>query len=231
VGDLRGRLIAFDLDGTLVDSLRDLADSANQLIAELGGRPLSQEAVGNMVGEGARVLVGRALRAAGLVDAAEGTAFDRCLARFLGIYDTRLLLHTRPYPGLEQALTCARSRASLAVLTNKPARATTAILDGLGLRSFFEEVIGGDGSWPRKPDPAGLRFLMERANAPGSKVLLVGDSAIDHETAARAGVRCCLATYGFGYRSFPSERLTGAELLVREPSELAAVFDEVFGED
>jgi phosphoglycolate phosphatase len=230
VGDLHGRLIAFDLDGTLVDSRRDLADAANQLVAELGGTALAEEAVGDMVGEGARVLVARALRAAGLEAHADGATLFQRLARFLEIYDRRLLQHTKPYPGIVQALTAARQHARLAVLTNKPTRATDAVLEGLELRAFFDDVVGGDGEWPRKPDPGGLQYLIDRAGATRTGTLLVGDSAIDHETAARAGVRCCLATYGFGYLSFPAERLSGNEWLVRHPSELVPIFEATFGQ-
>jgi len=225
VGDVHGRLIAFDLDGTLVDSRRDLADSANELIAQLGGSPLPEEAIGRMVGEGARVLVERALRAAGLDAAAEGDGLSRSLERFLQIYDRRLLLHTRPYPGIEPALAAAREHARLAVLTNKPTRATSAVLEGLGLRPFFDDVVGGDGQWPRKPDPAALHHLMSIAGATPSRTLLVGDSLIDYETAARAGVRCCLATYGFGYSTFPVERLGATDCLVSAPSELPPLFE------
>jgi phosphoglycolate phosphatase len=225
VGDVHRRLIAFDLDGTLVDSRRDLADAANELIAELGGTPVAEEAVGDMVGEGARLLVTRALRAAGLGAHVEGATLFQRLARFLEIYDRRLLHHTKPYAGIVQALTAAKPHARLAVLTNKPTRATEAVLDGLGLRAFFDEVVGGDGEWPRKPDPAGLQHLIEHAGATPAGTMLVGDSAIDHETAARAGVRCCLATYGFGYRSFPPDRLTGNEWIVRTPSDLMEVFE------
>lgn len=225
MGDLQRRLIVFDLDGTLVDSRRDLADSANELLVELGGAPLTEEAIGRMVGEGARLLVERALRAARLDRAATPEALPRSVARFLEIYDTRLLLHTRPYPGIERALAAARPHARLAVLTNKPARATEAVLDGLGLRPIFDDVIGGDGEWPRKPDPSAMQHLMARAGAGPSATLLVGDSVIDHETAARAGVRCCLAAYGFGYVSFPTERLRDADWVVQTAGELNAVFD------
>ncbi len=225
MGDLRGRLIAFDLDGTLVDSRRDLAASANALIGELGGAALAEVDIGRMIGEGARVLVSRALRAAGLEREVEGTALTRSLTRFLEIYDARLLDHTMPYPGIVQALAAARKLGRVAVLTNKPTRATEAVLEGLALRRLFHEVVGGDGPWPRKPDPRALLELMARAAATPSRTLLVGDSAIDHETATRAGTRCCLATYGFGYLSFPSERLTGNEWTVRTPAELPGVFE------
>ncbi len=225
MGDLRGRLIVFDLDGTLVDSRRDLADAANELVAELGGTPLAEDAVGDMVGEGARVLVARALRAAGLEAHTEGGRLSRPLARFIEIYDRRLLQHTTPYAGMVQVLTAAKEYARLALLTNKPTRATWAVLDGLALGAFFEDVVGGDGEWPRKPDPTGLQYLIDRAGVAPDRTLLVGDSAIDHETAVRAGVRCCLAAYGFGYATFPASRLTGDESIVRTPSELMNVFE------
>ncbi len=232
MGNLHGRLIAFDLDGTLVDSRRDLADSANQLITELGGAPLAEEAIGRMVGEGAAVLVERALRAAGLLPG-EGPRQDsrtltaagpRSLDRFLQIYDARLLNHTRAYDGIRNALAAARRHARLAVLTNKPTDATERILQHLELRHLFEDVIGGDTTWPRKPDPGSLRELMRRAAATPSQTLLVGDSAIDHETARRAGARCCVASYGFGFETFPPDRLTQSEWVVRSPGELPDVF-------
>jgi phosphoglycolate phosphatase len=188
------RLIAFDLDGTLIDSRRDLAESANQLIEELGGQPLSEEQIGGMVGEGAALLVRRALRAAGRVERSDA------LARFLEIYDQRLLNHTRAYDGVGDVVRHARALARLTVLTNKPTAPTERILVGLGLRAAFDEVVGGDGPYPRKPDPAGLLAMMTSANLTASDTLLVGDSAIDLQTAQRAGVRCCLVSYGFGFR-------------------------------
>jgi phosphoglycolate phosphatase len=191
VGDVR-RLIAFDLDGTLVDSRRDLADSANALIVELGGRPLSEEQIGGMVGEGARLLVQRALAAAGIGDV------SGALERFLTLYDQRLLNHTRLYPGMADVVRAAHTHARLAVLTNKPVAPSGRILEALGVGGLFAEVIGGDGDYPRKPDPAALLALIERAGASRATTLLVGDSVIDYETAQRAGVRCCIVTYGFG---------------------------------
>ena len=213
------RLIAFDLDGTLIDSRRDLAESANQLITELGGAPLPEDAVGRMVGEGAALLVRRALAAAGLGDA------PGALSRFLEIYDGRLLNHTRAYDGIADAVRGARRYARVAVLTNKPAGPSERILSGLGLRNLFDEVVGGDGPLPRKPDPAGLIAMMERAGATGANTLLVGDSTIDHQTARRASSRCCLVTYGFGYETFPAGQLTGEEWIAADPPELAAIIE------
>jgi phosphoglycolate phosphatase len=137
-----------------------------------------------------------------------------------------LLNHTAVYDGIPEALAAARRHARVAVLTNKPARASERILEALGLRAACEDVVGGDAAWPRKPDPASLRALMARASATPAATLLVGDSAVDHETAVRAGVRCCLATYGFGYATFPAERLTGAEWIVRTAAELPEVFEQ-----
>jgi phosphoglycolate phosphatase len=218
VGDLH-RLIAFDLDGTLIDSRRDLADSANQLLGELGAAPLAVDAIGRMVGEGARVLVQRALAAVGLEET------PGALPRFLEIYDTRLLNHTGLYEGVADAVRLAKQRARVAVLTNKPERPSERILDALGIRDLFEDVIGGDSAFGRKPDPAGLFELMKRAGATASTTLMVGDSAIDHETALRAAVPCCLTAYGYGYLTFPAERLTGREWVVNDTSQLAGVIE------
>jgi len=222
VGDLH-RLIAFDLDGTIVDSRRDLADSANQLIVELGGTPLSEEDIGRMVGEGAAVLIRRALKAARV------TEVRHALARFLEIYDTRLLNHTRAYDGVADAVRFARSIGHVVVLTNKPKAPSERILDGLGIDDLFEVVVGGDGPLGRKPDPAALNALMSEFGATPHTTLLVGDSAIDHETAIRAGVRCCLVSFGFGYQNFPKERLRGDEWIAAYAVQLRAVL-ETFAE-
>jgi phosphoglycolate phosphatase len=212
--DLHRRLIAFDLDGTLIDSRRDLADSANQLIEELGGSPLSEDAIGRMVGEGASVLVSRALQASGLGDVAGA------LPRFLTIYDGRLLNHTRPYEGIEDAVRLARQSASVVILTNKPVAPTLRLLEAFAMRDLFDEVVGGDNPLGRKPDPAALHAMMRDAGAAPETTMLVGDSEIDHETAQRAGVRSCLVSFGFGFVNFRRTRLSGDEWVVPDVAAL-----------
>jgi phosphoglycolate phosphatase len=209
------QLVVFDLDGTLIDSRRDLADATNALVAELGGRALSVEAVTAMVGEGAAVLVRRALAAADLDPQTPGA-----LERFLALYDDRLTVHTRPYDGLVDALSTLRSEGrALAVLTNKPGRPSREILERLELAPFFSQVIGGDTAAGRKPDPSGLLSLTERAQVAPSATVMVGDSPIDAETARRAGAVLCIARYGFGAPAGSLVALPG-ELAIGHPSEL-----------
>ena len=218
VGDVH-RLIVFDLDGTLIDSRRDLAEAANQLLEELGGAPLREEDIGRMVGEGAALLVRRVLSAAGVAET------QTALQRFLDLYAGRMLHHTRPYPGIPESVETARRHARVAVLTNKPADQSRRILAGLRLNGLLDDVVGGDGPWPRKPDPASLLALMERAHATPSSTLLVGDSEIDYTTAGRAAVRCCLAAWGFGYETFPRERLTADDWIAATPADLTRMLE------
>ena len=213
------RLAIFDLDGTLIDSRRDLADAANALLVERGGRPLPVETIAGLVGEGAAVLVRRAFDVAGI----EADAPD-ALGRFLELYDERLLLHTRLYDGIASALDALAS-TPLAVLTNKPLGATRRILEGLDIARHFRRVLGGDGPFPRKPDPTALHFLMGDAGATPATTVLVGDSRIDLETARAAGVRIVLAAYGFGYREEAPHALDDA-LIAAAPGEIAARVNE-----
>ena len=186
-------LVVFDLDGTLIDSRLDLAASANRLLEEFGARPLSVAQVVSMVGEGARVLVGRVL------DAAEVTADrDVAMRRFLEIYDEHLVDETRLYDGVLDTLQALDGRVAMALLTNKPRHHSVRILEALGVRSFFAEVIGGDEAWPRKPDPGALQHLMASAGATPRTTIMVGDSMVDVETARRASAGICIAQYGFG---------------------------------
>ncbi len=209
-------LIVFDLDGTLIDSRLDLAESTNEMLSEYGATPLPVDAVAAMVGEGAKVLVARALGAAGL-DPDDPDA----LRRFREIYDRRLLVHTRPYDGIEEVVSRMAERHPLAVLTNKPEAPSRRLLDAFGLARHFRRVIGGDSGPARKPDPAGLHALMAEFGASPPATWLVGDSMIDVQTARRAGVRMCVALYGFGQLRGELV-LDGSEATVRVAPEIPA---------
>jgi phosphoglycolate phosphatase len=209
-------LIVFDLDGTLVDSRRDLADAANEVLTAHGCAPHSEQEIGRMVGDGAATLVARAFAAAGQPQPPDA------LREFLDVYNRRLLRFTRPYPGVVEMLQRLAARFMLAVLTNKPGRASGEILAGLGLAGFFgDRVRGGDGPLPRKPDPAALLDLVAASGGDPAATLLVGDSVIDWQTAHAAGVRVCLARYGFGFDGFPADRLSSGDMVIDAPLELA----------
>jgi phosphoglycolate phosphatase len=206
--------IAFDLDGTLVDSVTDLARSTSELVTSLGGRALSEQEVALMVGEGAGVLVRRALEAAGL-----DPNTPNALSRFLDIYDRRLLDTTRAYDGVREMLLMASRRATLSVITNKPLAPSRRILDALNLLSFFEDVVGGDGPYGRKPNATGLVALAGTAE----HVMLVGDSPVDWETAVAAGCEFVWARYGFGAQRFDAPPDT--PYVIDRPAELAGIVD------
>jgi phosphoglycolate phosphatase len=214
------RFIVFDLDGTLVDSRKDIADAANTLLETCGAEPLAEERIGRMVGDGAAVLVARAF------DAAGQTPPPDALQRFLAIYNRRLLDHTRTYAGVPEMLEALRARAPLAVLTNKPLASTRRILEALDLARFFspDAVVGGDGPFPRKPDPAGLLHLAAAAGTRPDQTLLVGDSLIDWRTARRAGSAICIARYGFGSEGFHTEELQAVDLAIDTPFDLVALY-------
>jgi phosphoglycolate phosphatase len=195
--------------------VRDLAASASELVTSLGGRPLPPPEVAGMVGDGALMLVHRALAAAGV-----GAEASKALPRFLEIYSRRLLDTTTAYPGVKETLVMASRRARLAVLTNKPLAPSERILDALGLAPYFDTVIGGDGPHGRKPLPDGLQTLARGSQ----KLLLVGDSPIDWQTATAAGCAFAWARYGFGAARFDDDRPDTPYVLER-PIDLIEVLD------
>ena len=207
--------IVFDLDGTLVDSVRDLAAAASELATSFGGRPLDQREVAAMVGDGASVLVTRALTAAGV-----DPDTPEALARFRNIYDRRMLETTVAYDGVPEMLAMASRRGRLTVLTNKPLEPSIRMLEALNLSSYFDEVIGGDGPNGRKPDPAGLHALARGS----TRVLMVGDSPIDWETTQAAGCSLAWARYGFGSVRFDG-RPPETPFVLDAPADLSAVLD------
>ncbi|TAK14626.1 MAG: HAD family hydrolase [Acidobacteria bacterium] len=189
------RLVVFDLDGTLVNSRADLVSSANEMLAVFGAAPLTDAALASFVGDGARMLVARAIAASGVPAERLGAALEK----FLEIYNGRLVETTRPYEGIPELVTGASSLgAELAVITNKPEAPSLAILSHFNLASAFRWVVGGDSRFPRKPDPASLNWVMAEAGMDAAHTLFVGDSQVDADTARAAGARFCLAAYGFG---------------------------------
>jgi phosphoglycolate phosphatase len=213
------RLLVFDLDGTLVDSSRDLAAATNEALARVapGAPAIPLEAIVSFVGEGARLLVERSLRYAG-VDSAP----DAVLPVFFECYGERLLDTTRLYPGMKEALD-AVAGCTLAVLTNKPGPFSRTILEGLGVAARFARIWGYGDVAARKPDPAGLlRLVAELGGAP-AEAWMIGDSAVDVRTGRAAGVRVAGVTWGLdpaGVRAAAPDRLLGS---AAEIPSLAAV--------
>ena len=214
-------LLVFDLDGTLVDSIHDLAEAASDLSERHGGRRLDNAAACWMVGEGARILVQRVMARAG-----HATPPPGALEEFLELYDRRMFDTTRPYPGVMDMLRSVAGGHVLALLTNKPGDSGRKILAHSGLDSFFADAIFGDGRFARKPDPAGLRWLMERHGTPPEQTLFVGDSDVDVATAKNGGVRVCLARYGFGFIRVDPASLTGDEWYIDQPVDLLSLLNK-----
>jgi phosphoglycolate phosphatase len=222
VSDTAGFLVVFDLDGTLIDSARDLADAGNALLSGYGVPPLPQARIVGMVGDGARELVRRLLAACAL-----DVPLDDAMARFLREYDDRLIANTRPYDGVVEMLERVSCVAHLAVLTNKPEDAARRLLAAFDLERFFTDVIGGDTAVARKPDPAGLLSLVGRAHVTPAQALMVGDSVADLRTAVAAAVPACLARYGFGFAQVPQEERSAAAYEVERPVEIIALVERL----
>jgi phosphoglycolate phosphatase len=212
-------LFVFDLDGTLIDSRRDIADAANALLMSCGAAPIPEDRIGRMVGDGAATLIARAFKASGIERPPDA------LTRYLSLYDERLLVHTRPYDGIPAVLAALARRGSLALLTNKPIAPTRRLLEGLDLARFFsaDAVIGGDGPFPRKPDPAALCHLMTTLGARADRTVMVGDSVIDWRTGRAAQASVCLARYGFGFEGVPLDELGPGDRVIESPTELLAL--------
>jgi len=186
-------LLIFDLDGTLIDSKLDLAHAVNATRAHMGFGPLDHEIVFSYVGNGAPVLIRRAIGP----DASE-QQLQHALEYFLAYYRDHMLDYTTLYPGVRETLDALHSSGmKLAVLTNKPVRFSKAILSGLSIEGHFAQVYGGNSFEQKKPHPIGIETLLADTATDASKALMVGDSAVDVRTARNAGIACCGVTYGF----------------------------------
>jgi phosphoglycolate phosphatase len=186
------RLLVFDLDGTLVDSKRDLALSVNAMRSEMGLVPLPLDLIASYVGHGVTVLVRRSLGPDVTNDDVEkGIAF------FLAYYRDHMLDHTAPYPGVSEALEKLGGH-KMAVLTNKPVNFSREMLTRLELAPYFAYIYGGNSFPQKKPDPIGLHKLMEDLHIGADETLMIGDSDTDILTGRNASVWTCGVTYGFG---------------------------------
>ena len=193
------KLVMFDLDGTLIDSVPDLAAAVDRMLLELGRPPAGLEAVRHWVGNGAPVLVRRAL--AGGLD--HGTVDDALaeqgLALFMEAYGASHEL-TVVYPGVRDTLKWLQKQGvAMALITNKPERFVAPLLDQMKIGRYFKWIIGGDTLPQKKPDPAALFFVMKMANIPASQSLFVGDSRSDVLAAKAAGVKCVALSYGYNH--------------------------------
>ncbi|MGA2216006.1 MAG: HAD-IA family hydrolase [Bryobacteraceae bacterium] len=191
-------LLIFDLDGTLVDSKLDLVHAVNAARGLMDLAPISEELVSSYVGNGAPVLMRRALGPeVSEADVARGLEF------FMKYYRAHMLDNTRLYPGVKDALDRLRdSGAKMAVLTNKPVRISRSIVEGLGLAQHFFRLYGGNSFEQKKPDPIGIESLLEESGLTRERTIMVGDSGVDVQTARNAKVRACGVSYGFQPESF-----------------------------
>ncbi|MBR4717195.1 MAG: HAD-IA family hydrolase [Lentisphaeria bacterium] len=186
-------VVAFDMDGTLIDSAADIGAAVNRMRVSFGLKELPRESVVRMVGNGARVLVARALADT------PGADLDEAFRRYRHEYDTHLVVETRLYPGVPDALDALKSAGfRLAVFTNKPYGSTLFILKELGIDAFFPVVVGADSGFPLKPAPDALHHILKETGADAAGSWMVGDNWTDIDSGHAAGFRTAYCTYGYG---------------------------------
>jgi phosphoglycolate phosphatase len=209
----RIRLIVFDLDGTLIDSRRDLTNSINAMLEEFGRPPLPEEIIATYIGDGAGMLVRRALG-----DPDDEPLIADALEHFLAHYREHKLDYTYVYPGVFDSLNAMRSLPDgtprkMAVLTNKPVGPSVAICDALELSPYMFRIYGGNSFATKKPDPLGLNTVIAEAAVSPGETLVIGDSSVDILTARRAGtwvIGCRFGLSSHTVESIPSDCLVDA---------------------
>jgi len=209
------KLVIFDLDGTLIDSRLDLVHSVNATLRHFQRPELPDEVIASYVGDGAPMLVRRALG-----DPKDEAFFNKALDYFLTYYRAHKLDHTTVYAGIPEALSHIQSNGTrtLAVLSNKPVIPSRAIVKELGLGHFFVKVYGGNSFETKKPDPLGVKILLKETHVAPAHAMIVGDSSVDILTGRNAGIATCGVTYGFAPHTL---REAPPDVTVASPRELA----------
>jgi phosphoglycolate phosphatase len=213
------KLIIFDLDGTLIDSRLDLIHSVNAMLRHFKHPELPGEVVASYVGDGAPMLVRRALG-----DPDDEKFFKDALEFFLGYYREHKLDNTRVYEGIPKALQAIQPNGSarkMAVLSNKPVHPSRVIVEALGLEQFFVRVYGGNSFETKKPDPLGVETLLKETGVGRENAMIVGDSSIDVLTGRNAGIATCGVTYGFAPHTLCEVE---PDVTVESPGELRELF-------
>jgi phosphoglycolate phosphatase len=215
------KLVIFDLDGTLIDSRLDLVHSVNAALRHIGRPELPDDVIASYVGDGAPILIQRALG---------GEAVDEAIVRkglqfFLSYYREHKLDHTTVYAGVHEALaaiqrTSNKNPRKMAVLSNKPVGPSRAIVDALGLGPFTQ-IYGGNSFTSKKPDPEGARKLLEENGVRPEETAIIGDSHVDVETGVNAGLWTVGVSYGFAPHTLQEQ---SPDVLVDSPHELAELF-------
>ncbi len=229
----RLRLLIFDLDGTLIDSRLDLIHSVNAMLRNIGRPELEGDVIASYVGDGAPALVRRALADTNLGDTNIGGTKDEALLRealqyFLSYYRLHKLDHTTVYEGIPEILAGLAQPANgahrrMAVLSNKPVRPSRDILQALGLGDYFVRIYGGNSFTTKKPDPLGVKTILEETGVAANEALMIGDSSVDVLTGRNAELWTCGVTYGFAPLSLKE---VTPDVLVENPRELAQLFQE-----
>ena len=220
------KLLVFDLDGTLADTAQDLCNSVNSALEHMGRPRLPDEVIASYVGNGAPLLVRRALATEDgtPVDQVPEDEFKTAYAFFIQHYREHNLDFTLTYPGTAEALSALRNALggaprTFAVLTNKPVRPARAICEGLGIAPYFLHIYGGDSFPTKKPDPAGLFSLMQEADARPEQTVMIGDSQVDVQTARNAGAWSVGCTFGLAPGSLEA---IPPDVLVDSPADWTA---------
>ena len=216
------QLVIFDLDGTLIDSRLDLVHSVNAALRHIERPELPEHVIASYVGDGAQILIQRALG---------GEQVDEAIVRkglefFLTYYRAHKLDHTTVYEGIIDALAAIErpvsgQRRKLAVLTNKPVVPSRAIVEALRMKKFFVQIYGGNSFATKKPDPEGARKLLEECGVSAEHAVIVGDSHTDVETGHNAGLWTVGVTYGFAPESLADAK---PDVIVDHPRELTELF-------